>query len=256
MIGGTGISLSTNISSNTLLVRGSTSKIQNGTFTSVRQNVIVAKTIKDGFIAIIGTTGSTSSQFFGDVTIGSSGATSGVRFNEYSGTNYVGLRGPTNIGTSFWLTIPATGGPAGQVLYSVDGIGTLGWTTGGGGAGGPGTTGPTGNTGMTGPTGVIGSIGSWSATTGYTNGATVNTSTGALTLGAGTTAFPGIFKFGQTGPLPSLSTHTIAHGLGRRPIVQVFDASWNMIIPQNIQVTETNIVITFSTNTDCNVLYI
>jgi hypothetical protein len=58
-----------------------------------------------------------------------------IQFEELTtnGTNYVSLQAPANLPTTLNFTLPATIGNTNQVLTNMDGLGTLGWSSGGGG---------------------------------------------------------------------------------------------------------------------------
>jgi hypothetical protein len=83
-----------------------------------------------------------------------------VRLFEASinGDEYVGLKSPTSLGSSYTLTLPTTGGSSGELL-TTDGSGTLSWTSAAGPTGPQGDIGPTGPQGDIGPTGPMGPTG-------------------------------------------------------------------------------------------------
>ena len=164
-------------------------------------------------------------------------------------------------------TIPLTTNN-GMYVYS---DGTQYWTergngTGGGGgatgatgpAGASGATGPQGTTGPTGPVGATGATGPQGATGSGATGATGpagNTGVGAsgATGATGSTGPAG--PTGTTGGLynttfSNQTSITITHGLGTEQIIiQVFDASLNVVDPQDINIVDANnVLLTFGSS--------
>ncbi len=51
-----------------------------------------------------------------------------LRLGTNNATNYVELAAPSGMGNNYSVVLPATAGQVGNLLYNVDGSGTLGWT--------------------------------------------------------------------------------------------------------------------------------
>jgi hypothetical protein len=114
-----------------------------------------------------------------------------VRLFEASinGDEYVGLKSPASLGSSYTLTLPTTDGSSGELL-TTDGSGTLSWTPAGGPTGpqgDTGPTGPTGSTGLTGDTGPTGATGPSGITSGRTSISTTSLTIGSAAVGASNT---------------------------------------------------------------------